>query len=55
MLTLQIVDKRVYHITESDISAFHEEAGWYCDVLYSDENVDTYGPYNTHELASSVI
>jgi hypothetical protein len=55
MLTLQIVDKRVYQITEADISEFHEEEGWYVDITYSDEKVDTYGPYNTHELASSAV
>jgi hypothetical protein len=55
MLTLQIIDKRVYCITEADISDFHEEQGWYCDITYTDEKVDTYGPYNTRELASAVV
>ena len=55
MLTLQIVDKRVYQITEADISEFHEEKGWYVDITYTDEKVDTYGPYSTPELASAVV
>lgn len=54
MPTLQIVDKRVYYITEANTSDFHEEEGWYCDLTYIDEKVNTYGPYDTEELASSV-
>lgn len=52
---VKIVDKRIYYITEADLSAFHEEEGWYCDITYSDEKIDTYGPYDSKDLASSLV
>lgn len=53
--SVKIVDHRIYFITEFDVSPFHEGSGWYCDLIYSDDKIDTYGPYDTERQAVDMI
>lgn len=53
-MQITITDKRVYFITEGDLSDFHDEIGYYVDIEYSDGSYDTFGPYDTIEDAKQV-
>jgi hypothetical protein len=48
---VKITDKRVYYISEQDISDFHDEIGYYVDLEYNDGSYDTFGPYVTKQEA----
>lgn len=51
---VKITGKRVYYISESDISDFHDEVGYYVDLEYSDGSFDTFGPYDDKQEANSI-
>lgn len=48
---VKITDKRVYYISEYDISDFHDEIGYYVDLEYNDGSYDTFGPYSNKQEA----
>jgi len=54
MSTISIVDSRIYYIGEKDLSPFHKDTGYYVDVIFSDEGIDTYGPYETESECKSL-
>jgi len=51
---VKITGKRVYFISENDISDFHDEVGYYVDLEYSDGSFDTFGPYDDKKEANSI-
>lgn len=51
---IKIVDRLVYYIADTHLSEFHEEVGWYCDIVYYDGEVDTYGPFDSKEDATVI-
>lgn len=52
--TITITDKIVYFIDANSLSEFHDEEGYYVDMIYSDGQVDTFGPYETEEDAKFI-
>ena len=48
---VKITDKRVYYISEHDISDFHDEVGYYVDLEYNDGSYDTFGTYSSKQEA----
>lgn len=54
MSTISIVDSITYYIGENDLSPFHSESGYYVDLIFSDDGIDTYGPYDTEEECKSL-
>lgn len=51
---VNITERRVYFISQDDISEFHDEVGYYVDIEYSDGSYDTFGPYDTKQEAKQV-
>lgn len=48
-------DTRIYFISENDFSDFHDEEGFYVDLIYSDGSIDTYGPYESYQIAAKSL
>jgi len=53
-MQVSITEKRIYFISKKDLSAFHDEVGFYVDLEYSDGSYDTFGPFDTQEEAKTV-
>lgn len=51
---VKITGKRVFFISDGDISDFRDEVGYYVDLEYSDGSYDTFGPYDTRKEALSM-